>query len=140
MAGENPASTTEYIQHHLQNLVYGYHPEQGWGFAKGANTSETAQIASEMGFMAIHVDSLAWSIGLGLIFCWLFRAAAKRATTGVPSGFLNFVELILEFIDGSVKDSFHGVNKMVAPLALTCLLYTSPSPRDRSLSRMPSSA
>ena len=123
MAGENPASTTEYIQHHLQNLVYGYHPEQGWGFAKGADTAETAQIASEMGFMAVHVDSLAWSIGLGLIFCWLFRAAAKKATTGVPSGFLNFVELVLEFIDGSVKDSFHGVNKMVAPLALTIFVW-----------------
>ena len=36
MAGENPASTTEYIQHHLQNLVYGNHPENGWGFAHGA--------------------------------------------------------------------------------------------------------
>ena len=28
----------------------------------------------------------------------------------------------------------------VALKAMTCLLYTSPSPRDRSLSRMPSSA
>ena len=28
----------------------------------------------------------------------------------------------------------------LADLACTCLLYTSPSPRDRSLSRMPSSA
>ena len=46
MAGENPASTTEYIQHHLQNLVYGNHPENGWGFAHGA------QEAAEMGFMA----------------------------------------------------------------------------------------
>ncbi|MGB1159130.1 MAG: F0F1 ATP synthase subunit A [Porticoccaceae bacterium] len=123
MAGENPASTTEYIQHHLQNLVYGYHPEQGWGFAKGADTAETAQIAAEMGFMAIHVDSMAWSIGLGLIFCWLFRVAALKANTGVPSGLLNFIELIVEFIDTSVKDSFHGSNKMVAPLALTIFVW-----------------
>ena len=28
----------------------------------------------------------------------------------------------------------------LTPMASTCLLYTSPSPRDRSLSRMPSSA
>ena len=62
MAGENPASTTEYIQHHLTNLVYGNHPENGWGFAHGA------QEAAEMGFMAIHVDSMAWSIGLGCDF------------------------------------------------------------------------
>lgn len=117
MAGENPASTTEYIQHHLTNLVYGNHPENGWGFARGA------QEAAEMGFMAIHVDSMAWSIGLGILFCWIFRSAAKRATTGVPSGVLNFVELIVDFIDGAVKDSFHGSNKMVAPLALTIFVW-----------------
>ena len=117
MAGENPASTTEYIQHHLQNLVYGNHPEHGWGFAN------SAQEAAEMGFMAIHVDSMAWSIGLGLLFCCLFRVAAVRATTGVPSGLLNFVELIVEFIDSSVKDSFHGTNKLVAPLALTIFVW-----------------
>jgi len=117
MAGENPASTTEYIQHHLTNLVYGNHPENGWGFAHGA------QEAAEMGFMAIHVDSMAWSIGLGILFCWIFRSAAKRATNGVPSGVLNFVELIVEFIDGAVKDSFHGSNKMVAPLALTIFVW-----------------
>jgi F-type H+-transporting ATPase subunit a len=117
MAGENPASTTEYIQHHLTNLVYGNHPENGWGFAHGAEE------AAEMGFMAVHVDSMAWSIGLGVLFCCLFRIAAKRATTGVPSGMLNFVELIVEFIDGAVKDSFHGRNKMVAPLALTIFVW-----------------
>ena len=117
MAGENPASTTEYIQHHLTNLVYGNHPENGWSFAHGA------QEAAEMGFMAIHVDSMGWSIGLGVLFCWLFRTAAKRATTGVPTGLLNFVELIVEFIDGAVKDSFHGSNKMVAPLALTIFVW-----------------
>lgn len=117
MAGENPASTTEYIQHHLQNLVYGNHPDTGWSFA------HSAQEAAEMGFMAIHVDSMAWSIGLGVIFCTVFRFAAQRATTGVPTGLLNFVELIIEFIDGSVKDSFHGSNKMVAPLALTIFVW-----------------
>jgi len=117
MAADGPANTTEYIQHHLTNLVYGNHPENGWGFAHGA------QEAAEMGFMAIHVDSMAWSIGLGLLFCLLFRAAAKKATTGVPSGILNFVELVVEFIDGAVKDSFHGNNKMVAPLALTIFVW-----------------
>jgi F-type H+-transporting ATPase subunit a len=117
MAGENPASTTEYIQHHLQNLVYGNHPEHGWGFAN------SAQEAAEMGFMAIHVDSMAWSIGLGLLFCCVFRVAAVHATSGVPSGLLNFVELIVEFIDSTVKDSFHGTNKLVAPLALTIFVW-----------------
>ena len=75
MAGENPASTTEYIQHHLQNLVYGKLPE---GFERhteagtevlAADTWTMAHGAAEaaaMGFWAIHVDSMAWSIGLGV--------------------------------------------------------------------------
>ena len=132
MAGGNPASTTDYIQHHLTNLVYGKLPagyerttEQGvevlqadtWTMAHGG------QEATDMGFWAIHVDSMIWSIGLGSLFCWMFLRAAKKAHTGVPAGWLNFVEMIVEFIDGAVKDSFHGRNKMVAPLALTIFVW-----------------
>ena len=132
MAGGNPVSTTAYIQHHLTNLVYGKlpagyerHTEQGvetlqsdtWTFAHGS------QEAADMGFWAIHVDSMLWSIGLGSLFCWMFYRAAKKAHTGVPVGWLNFVEMIVEFIDGAVKDSFHGRNKMVAPLALTIFVW-----------------
>ena len=76
-----------------------------------------------MGFWAIHVDSMAWSIVLGLLFCFVFRRAALQATTGVPRGMLSFVELLVEFVDGAVKDSFHGTNKMVAPLALTIFVW-----------------
>ena len=39
-----------------------------------------------MGFKAIHLDSMGWSIGLGLIFCLIFRMVAKKATSGVPGG------------------------------------------------------
>lgn len=133
MAGENPASTTEYIQHHLTNLVYGKLPA-GYERHNADGTTEVlaqdtwtmahgGQEAADMGFWAIHVDSMAWSIGLGAIFCFLFWKAARKATTGVPAGWLNFVEWIVEFIDGSVKDSFHGQNKMVAPLALTIFVW-----------------
>ena len=37
-------------------------------------------------------------------------------------------------------DGFKMIAKMMHKKALSCLLYTSPSPRDRSVSRMPSSA
>jgi len=116
MAGGSQ-TTTEYIQHHLQNLVFGNHPEHGWGLA------HSAEEAAQMGFWAIHVDSLLWSIGLGALFCALFFRAAQKASTGVPSGFQNFAEWIIEFIDNTVKDSFHGHNKMVAPLALTIFVW-----------------
>ena len=45
---------------------------------------------------------------------------------------------VLELVNIQVVDSY-CVNEVV-PVFLTCLLYTSPSPRDRSVSRMPSSA
>jgi F-type H+-transporting ATPase subunit a len=106
-----------YIQHHLQNLTYGQHPVNGWSFA------HTAQEAKEMGFWAFHVDTLGWSVALGLLFVLLFRMAAKRATSGQPGGLQNFVEVLVEFVDNSVKETFHGRNPLIAPLALTIFVW-----------------
>ncbi|WP_251975836.1 F0F1 ATP synthase subunit A [Salinicola avicenniae] len=116
MAGNNPTST-EYIQHHLQNMTFGLHPEHGWSLA------HSAEEASEMGFWAIHVDTMLWSIGLGVIFLYLFRLVAKRASTGVPTGLQNFVEMMVEFVDGSVRETFHGKSRMIAPLSLTIFCW-----------------
>lgn len=41
----------------------------------------------------------------------------------MPSGLQNFVEMILEFIDDSVKDSFNGKNPLIAPLSLTIFVW-----------------
>ena len=106
-----------YIQHHLQNLTFGQLQNGDWGFA------HTAQEAKEMGFWAFHVDTLGWSVFLGLIFILLFRMAAKRATSGQPGALQNFVEVMVEFVDGSVKDTFHGRNALIAPLALTIFVW-----------------
>lgn len=116
MAGA-AATPSEYIKHHLQNLTYGQHADGSWGFA------HTAEEAAVMGFSAIHVDSMFWSISLGVIFLFLFRRVAAKATSGVPSGFQNFVEIIVEFIESTVKDSFGHQNKLVAPLALTIFVW-----------------
>jgi len=122
-------NSTEYIKHHLTNLTYGKLP-QGTERVDGTVLTEdtwtlaqSASEASQMGFMALHVDSLAWSIGLGALIMFLFYRAARKASTGVPSGFQNFVEVIIEFIDNTVKESFHGRNPIVAPLALTIFCW-----------------
>ncbi|KPK56004.1 MAG: ATP synthase F0F1 subunit A [Thiotrichales bacterium SG8_50] len=111
-------TSTEYIQHHLTNLTFGLHPETGWGFAH--NAAE----ARAMGFWAIHVDTMLFAIGLGALFLWLFYRAARTASAEVPTGFQNFVEMVIEFIDGSVRGSFTGGrNALVAPLAMTIFIW-----------------
>ncbi|WP_110601663.1 F0F1 ATP synthase subunit A [Salinicola lusitanus] len=116
MAGNNMTST-EYIQHHLQNMTYGLHPENGWSMA------HSAAEAKAMGFWAIHVDTMLWSIGLGVLFLYLFRLVAKRASTGVPTGLQNFVEMMVEFVDSSVRETFHGKSRLIAPLSLTIFCW-----------------
>ena len=129
MSGESQ-TISEYIVHHLTNLTYGKLPEgtvrydgsvvgEGgqWTMAHGADE------ISAMGFNAIHVDSLAWSVGLGVIFCWLFAKVARQATAGVPTNLVNFAEMIVEFVEGTVKDTFHGRNPLIAPLSLTIFCW-----------------
>jgi F-type H+-transporting ATPase subunit a len=129
MAGENQ-TVSEYIVHHLTNLTYGKLPggferydgstvpEGGaWVMAHGGDE------AAAMGFTAIHVDSMIWSVGLGIVFCWLFRRIALKASAGVPSGLVNAIEVIVGFVDNTVKDTFHGRNPLIAPLALTIFVW-----------------
>nr|WP_298964308.1 F0F1 ATP synthase subunit A [uncultured Halomonas sp.] len=117
MAAGNEVSTTYYIQHHLQNLTFGNHPINGWSLA------HSAEEASEMGFWAIHLDTMGWSIAMGLLFIWIFRKAGKMATTGVPGGLQNAVEMVVEFIEDMIKGTFKGHNPLIAPLALTLFVW-----------------
>lgn len=122
-------TASEYIVHHLTNLTYGKLPA-GYERADGTVLSEstwtmaqTGNEAAEMGFWALHVDSLGWAVFLGIVFLFLFRMAAKRATSDTPGGLQNFVEVMVEFVDQSVKETFHGRNKVIAPLSLTIFCW-----------------
>ncbi|MCU4676230.1 F0F1 ATP synthase subunit A [Catenovulum sp. 2E275] len=100
MAANGEALTTQgYIQHHLTNASVGE------------------------GFWTWHVDTLAWSVLLGLVFILSFRSVAKKATVGVPGKFQCVVEMIVEFVAGSVRDTFHGKNPLIAPLSLTIFMW-----------------
>ncbi|RXS43501.1 F0F1 ATP synthase subunit A [Idiomarina sp. 29L] len=90
---------TQYIQHHLQNWQVGE------------------------GFWAVNVDTILWSVLLGTLFLWSFRKVAKKSSAGVPGKWQCFVEMIVEFVDNSVKESFHGKDKLIAPLALTIFVW-----------------
>lgn len=116
MASEE-MTASGYIKHHLTNLTFGQHPDGHWGFA------HSAAEASEMGFWAIHVDTMFWSVFLGSVLMFIFSRAAKAATAGTPNGLVNFAEWVIEFIDDNVKSTFHGSTPIVAPMALTIFIW-----------------
>ncbi|GGO66758.1 F0F1 ATP synthase subunit A [Bowmanella pacifica] len=113
MAAGEELTLSSHIQHHLTNAKV-CTTEAGVSFNKAC---------SEAGFWTWHIDTLAWSIGLGLIFLWLFRSTAKKATSGVPGKFQCFVEIVIDFVASNVKDTYHGKSKLIAPLALTIFIW-----------------
>jgi F-type H+-transporting ATPase subunit a len=110
-------TSTEYIKHHMQNLTFGHLPDGTWGIA------HTPEQVKAMGFWAVNLDSIGIAILLGLLFILLFSRVAKQATTGIPGGMQNFVEVMVEFVDNSVRGSFSGRNAMIAPLSLTIFIW-----------------
>ncbi|MCF8006875.1 MAG: F0F1 ATP synthase subunit A [Methylovulum sp.] len=90
---------TGYIVHHLTSLSVGE------------------------GFWTLNLDTLFFSAVLGAVFIWFFKTAAEKATTGVPCLVQSFAELLIEFVDTQVKDSFHGKSQLIAPLALTIFCW-----------------
>ena len=102
-----------HIQHHLTNAKM-CSTDSGLAFNKAC---------ADSGFWTWHIDTLAWSIGLGILFLWIFRNAANKATTGVPGKFQCFIEMVVEFVGDNVRDTFHGKSALIAPLALTIFVW-----------------
>lgn len=96
---------TDYIKHHLQHLQ--------------------TQVGGEGRFFALHLDSVFFKVLLAVLFLTLFLRVARRSTSGVPGKLQCFIEMVVEFIDDSVKETFHGKSKFIAPLALTifCMVF-----------------
>ena len=106
MMAEEEASggVTGYIKHHLTHL-----------------TVDTGHGA----FWAVHIDSIIFTLVISFIFIVVLSLAARRATSGVPGKLQAAVEMLVEFVDGMVKDTYHGSNKFIAPLAITifCIVF-----------------
>ncbi|HBU93609.1 MAG TPA: F0F1 ATP synthase subunit A, partial [Leclercia adecarboxylata] len=111
MASEN-MTPQDYIGHHLNNLQLDL---RTFSLVDPHNPPAT--------FWTINIDSMFFSVALGLLFLAIFRGVAKRATSGVPGKFQTFIEMIIGFVHGSVKDMYHGKSKVIAPLALTVFVW-----------------
>jgi F-type H+-transporting ATPase subunit a len=98
-AAAGPANSTEYITHHLTHLTVGE------------------------GFWSFHVDTIFMSVLLGIVTIGLFWSASRKASSGVPTKWQAFVEMIVEFIDTTVKEVFHLDRTFLAPLALTIFVW-----------------
>ena len=110
--GNTTRTSGEYIQHHLQNLQVCRTDNGEWLWNHCAGNP-----------VAINVDSMFWSLFLGTVFIFLFRFSAKKVSIAEPSKFQAGVEIIINFIDSSVKDTFHGKSKLIPPLALTIFVW-----------------
>jgi F-type H+-transporting ATPase subunit a len=111
-SGHGPQTSGEYIQHHLQNLQVCKDEAGEWVWNHCAGN-----------FWTMNVDSMFWSVLLGLVFIVLFRSAAKKTSADKPGKFQALVEIIVDFVDGSVKDTFHGKSNLIAPLGLTIFVW-----------------
>lgn len=101
-------TAAQYIEHHLTHLTYNV---------------KTGQWLDDGSFWVLNVDSLVMAWVVGFAFLFLFRYVAVRVTTGVPGKLQNFVESMLDFTSGLVKESFHGECALIAPLALTIFCW-----------------
>jgi F-type H+-transporting ATPase subunit a len=103
-AAESGGGATDYILHHQRFL---------------SNKSAHGIVD----FSVVNYDTVFFSVLLAAVFFGLFWMVARRATAGVPGRVQNFIEMIVSFVDTQVRDTFHGVSRLVAPLALTIFCW-----------------
>jgi len=106
MSAEHGPTAGEYIVHHLTHL-------------------QNKEMSGIIDFSVYNLDSIFWSILLGVVGCFFLWRAAKSATAGAPGRFQAAVEILVEMVDTQAKGIIHNAEsrKLVAPLALTVFVW-----------------
>src|SRR5574343_745723 len=113
MAAEGHAPNAgEYIQHHLQHMQVNF-------------AGEAVKQTSIVDFSLFNLDSLIYSVLLGVIGCFILWLAARKATSGVPGRFQAAVEILSEMVENQAKGVIHNAKsrKLISPLALTVFVW-----------------
>ncbi len=71
----------------------------------------------------LNLDSLGLTVLLGFLFLVLFKYASKKTTSGVPTKFQCFMEMIFDFVQNTVTSIFKRKSKLIAPLSLTVFMW-----------------
>ena len=116
MSAENASTKApnagEYIQHHLHHL------QKNFSF-------ENVEQHGLVDFSVFNLDSVFFSVVLGMLACFFMWRAARKSTSGVPGRFQAAVEILVEMVDTQAKGVIHNVasRKLVSPLALTVFVW-----------------
>jgi F-type H+-transporting ATPase subunit a len=96
----------EYIGHHLTHL-------------------QTGKQAGVIDFSVLNIDSIVWSVLLGVLGLFVMWRVARSVTAGVPGRLQAAVEILLEMVDNQAKGIVHNAQsrKFVGPLALTVFMW-----------------
>ncbi|WP_310452704.1 F0F1 ATP synthase subunit A [Sulfuritalea sp.] len=106
MAAEHAPNASEYIVHHLTHLNSLGHKQ-----------------AALVDWTVYHLDTLFWSVSLGLLAVLILARAAAKATSGVPGRFQAAVEILVEMVESQSKSIVHGDRSFIAPMALTVFVW-----------------
>lgn len=111
-AGTHGPNAGEYIQHHLQHLQMDF-------------SFQGVKQTSLVDFSLFNIDSLFYSVILGVLGCFVLWRAASKATSGVPGRFQAAVEILSEMVENQAKGVIHNAKsrKLVSPLALTVFVW-----------------
>jgi len=106
MSVEHGPTAGEYIVHHLTHL-------------------QNKPMAGVIDFSVYNLDSIFWSVLLGVVASFFLWRAARGATAHAPGRFQAAVEILVEMVDSQAKGIIHNAEsrKLVAPLALTVFVW-----------------
>lgn len=76
-------------------------------------------------FSIINLDTVFWSVLMGVIGCFFMWRAAKHVTAGVPGRFQALVEMLVEMVEDQSKSIVHGNRAFIAPVALTVFVWVA---------------
>jgi len=103
---EHVLTAGDYISHHLTHL-------------------QNKTMSGIVDFSVYNMDSVFWSIVIGIVGSFFLWRASRTSTAGVPGRFQAAVEILVELVDSQAKGIVHNAQsrKFVGPLALTVFVW-----------------